>query len=494
MSAAPTESELAARLDADLHRLGVDVDPATRALWVAAVARVDADLGPADGPTRPAPSDPGWGGAGAPADAGSAADGGQGGAVSAGDGPWVWRPARPLAALGSGPLNGLRLAVKDLLALAGQPLGAGSRVRAGAVPEAHDAAVVTLLRRAGAEVVGSVKLHEFAFGVSGINAYAGTPANPAAPGRVPGGSSSGSAAVVAAGLADVALGTDTGGSCRIPAACCGVVGFKPGYGRVSANGVFPLAPSLDHVGWLTRDVATSIAVAAAAGLLHAGGGGQPGGSRRLGVTRNAIVGASPEVRSAWSNVEAVLRGAGWELVDVEWPTGEDSFAASTAIMFAEAAHVHRASLNEHPEWYGEDVRARLLQGRLLDLDTYLRALDRQRLLRDRCRAALAEVTAIVGPTLPTLPPTLAQAADPAAGAALVKHTRLANLTGFPALSIPVPIHLRPAIPDGTEPNSIVPNSIVPFGIQIEGVADEVVLRVGALLEAQLNQQAPDRQR
>ncbi|MEZ5266155.1 MAG: amidase family protein [Acidimicrobiales bacterium] len=133
-------------------------------------------------------------------------------------------------------------------------------------------------------MVGTTKLHEFAFGVTGINEWDGTAANPAAPGRVPGGSSSGSAAAVAAGEADVALGTDTGGSCRIPAACCAVVGYKPSFGAVDTDGVFPLSPTLDHVGWLATDVATARRVAEALGVVpvlgDAGGGG-----RRRGLPR-----------------------------------------------------------------------------------------------------------------------------------------------------------------------------------------------------------------
>lgn len=214
-------------------------------------------------------------------------------------------------------------------------------------------------------------------------------------------------------------------------------------------------------------------------LARTGGLGGLRDAAVLGVARAVVEGASPAVVSAWREVEDALRSAGWALVDVDWPTGEDSFAASTAIMFAEAAHVHRETLGRHSEQYGEDVRARLLQGRLLDLSTYLHAQDQQARLRSRCRAMLGLVAAVIGPTLSTVPPTLAEGAEPAAGAALVKHTRLANLTGFPAISIPVPHQVGPTLS----------RLALPFGMQVEAMTDEAVLRVGAALEAALNRRS-----
>jgi Asp-tRNA(Asn)/Glu-tRNA(Gln) amidotransferase A subunit family amidase len=441
------------RLRAELGRLGVDADDTTVETWAAGVARVLDELG--DGvPPRAVPAGPGD-------------------VHDTDDSPWTWVADPPLGPTGSGPLDGVRLAVKDLIAVAGRPLRAGSRVRSGAAPEPADAPVVAALRAAGAVLVGTTKLHEFAFGVSGVNAFEGTAANPAAPGRVPGGSSSGSAAAVAAGLADVALGTDTGGSCRIPAACCAVVGYKPTYRAVDADGVFPLAPSLDHVGWLASDVHTARRVAEVLGVLPGPAGSRKAGDtgpqrhRRLGVHRRAVDAADADVREAFEVVAAALRSTGWDLVDVPWPSGEETFAVSTALMFAEAAQVHRASLAEEPMLYGADVRARLVQGRCYDLPAYLRARERQDGLRSRCLRTLRSVTAVIGPTLAVVPPRIDAAGDPAVAARLVANTRLANLTGLPALSVPVP---------GRD---------LPVGVHVEAADDGVAFIVAAAVEAAL---------
>jgi len=442
------------RLQAEVERLGVDADDATVEAWAAGVARVLDELGEGV-PPRAVP-------------AGPAA------VVEVDDSPWTWLADPPLGPTGSGPLDGVRLAVKDLIAVAGRPLRAGSRVRSGAAPEPADAPVVAALRAAGAVLVGTTKLHEFAFGVSGINGFEGTAANPAAPGRVPGGSSSGSAAAVAAGLADVALGTDTGGSCRIPAACCSVVGYKPAYRAVDRDGVFPLAPSLDHVGWLASDVHTARRVAEVLGVLPRPAGSTraaeaagPQRRRRLGVHRRALDIADADVREAFDVVAGALRNTGWELVDVAWPSGEETFAVSTAVMFAEAAHVHRVSLGEEPMLYGADVRARLVQGRSYDLAAYLRARERQDGLRSRCLRVLGDVTAVIGPTLAVVPPRVEVAGDPAVAARLVANTRLANLTGLPALSVPVP---------GRD---------LPVGVHVEAADDAVAFIVAAAVEAAL---------
>ncbi|MCC6435038.1 MAG: amidase [Acidimicrobiales bacterium] len=464
------ERTVAERLDAELAQLGLSVDDEVRAAWVAAVERVSGELGEGIAP-RAMPGGP------VPAtDAEpSVRDALYNPARVTDDSPWVWRADPPLDPTGTGRLDGLRLAVKDLIAVGGQAVRAGSRARREAPVEPVDAAVVAALRAAGAAVVGTTKLHEFAFGVSGINEWDGTAANPAAPGRVPGGSSSGSAAAVALGAADVALGTDTGGSCRIPAACCSVVGYKPSYGAVDTDGVFPLSPSLDHVGWLAVDVATARRVAEVLGVVPMLGEAAPTGMVRsaadaprvLGVARRAVEDADADTREAFALVESALAATGWQLLDVSWPGGEETFATSTAIMFTEAAYVHRASLPQDPEAYGADVRARLVQGRLYDLPTYLRARERRDRLRARCLQTLSRVTAVVGPTLAVVPPPVAAAADAAVAARLVANTRLANLTGLPAISVPVP------------------GRTLPVGIQIETVADETAFIVAAALEAAL---------
>ncbi|MBE7942038.1 MULTISPECIES: amidase [Ramlibacter] len=169
-------------------------------------------------------------------------------------GAWVPGERALRAATGEGPLTGLRLAVKDLIDLAGVPTGGGNPDWAATQgPAAADAPAVARLRAAGARVVGKTVTDELAFSLEGENAHHGTPVNPRAPGRLPGGSSSGSAVAVAAGLADLALGTDTGGSVRVPASFCGVWAMRPTHGRVPLQGVLPFAPSYDTVGWFARD-------------------------------------------------------------------------------------------------------------------------------------------------------------------------------------------------------------------------------------------------
>lgn len=380
------------------------------------------------------------------------------------DTAWVWRADPPLPPLGDGPLRGVRLGVKDIVAVAGRRRGAGSAQRSGAPVETVDAPVVTALRSAGATVVGATKLHEFAFGVTGSNAVDGTPTNPAAPGRVPGGSSSGSAAAVAAGEADVAIGTDTGGSCRIPAACCAVVGYKPTRGAITTEGVLPLAPSLDHVGWLVRDTTLLGPLADVFGLRTSAPARV---LRRVGLHRGSVDPGDPVVVDALATVVDRLRRSGVDVVEVDWPDATASFAASTAVMFAEAAHVHRRMLAERPDAYGPDVRARLEVGRAIDLPTYLRGRDELERLTHRCHAVLGTVDVVIGSTLPIVPPTIAEAGDTALAARLVANTRLANLTGLPAVSIPVP------------------GTTLPVGVQIEGPNDATVIAAAEVLAALL---------
>jgi Asp-tRNA(Asn)/Glu-tRNA(Gln) amidotransferase A subunit family amidase len=382
----------------------------------------------------------------------------------AGGSPWVWQAELPPT--GPGPLAGVRVAVKDLVAVAGRPLWAGSASRLDAPAERADAAVVAALRAAGARVVGAVKLHEFAFGVTGLNAVFGTAANPAAPGRVPGGSSSGSGAVIAAGEADLAIGTDTGGSVRIPAALCGVVGYKPAFGAIATTGVLPLAPSLDHVGFLGAGVAAVVAAAAAAGVagLAAGAGSAP---LCLGVVRSLLAGCDPDVAAGFEATLARLGRAGVTLVEVDRPPAEAAFAATTAIMFAEAAWVHRRHLAARWDDYGADVRNRLVQGLALRPEVVVAAQRLQRSLRQQYLDVLGGVDAVLTPTVPTVPPRLDEAADPAVAAQLVSHTRLANLTGVPALSLPVP---------GTP---------LPVGLQLEAASDTALVRAATRVEAVL---------
>lgn len=323
--------------------------------------------------------------------------------------------------------DGLRLAVKDLIDVEGVPTTCGSRAVADtAAPAGRDAPCVAVARAAGARIVGKANLHELAFGVSGVNPWYGTPRNPLDPGRVPGGSSSGSAVAVAEGEADVALGTDTGGSVRIPAACCGVVGLKTTWGRISLEGVWPLAPSLDTVGPMARDVR---GVERGMALLEPGFTADPITPTRVGRIR---LDADPVVDTA---VDDALAAAGFEVVDLPLPEWREAEHAATTILLREAWDADGELLRTRPDGIGDDVADRLRLGEAID-DAQLAAA---RAGQGAWQAALAHaferVELLALPTLATLPPTLDRAAD----VLLVRCTLPANLAGVPALAMPVPV-------------------------------------------------------
>jgi aspartyl-tRNA(Asn)/glutamyl-tRNA(Gln) amidotransferase subunit A len=370
------------------------------------------------------------------------------------------RAARDRALDDGLPLAGLALAVKDNIAVAGQPIGAGSASRAGAAVEPCDAPVLARLRAAGATLGGTVTLHELACGVTGVNRFAGTPENPAAPGCVPGGSSSGSAIAVAERSAHLALGTDTGGSCRIPAAFCGVVGFKPGFGSYPVARVLPLAQSLDCVGLLARHAGW---VAAAHGVLS-GAAIVPGLPRRIGYSSVQADLADPVIGVRLEHLLTAVAALGCEVRDVAWPHGEDVFAAGTAIFLAEAAANFGHLVADSPSLLGEDLRARLQTGLEIPAVEYIDALEQKSVLRRRALAVLADVDCVIGPTVPILPPAVTD--DVAEKTPeIVANTRLANITGLPAISIPSP--QRP--PSGVQLTAAEDAMTIAYGMAIETV-------------------------
>ncbi len=363
------------------------------------------------------------------------------------------------------PLDGIRFAIKDLFAVAGHPMTAASPARANAACERVDAPVVAALRAAGAVAVGSTTLHEFAFGVTGLNPHAGTAPNPAAPDRVPGGSSSGSASAVADGSANLALGTDTGGSVRIPAAFCGVVGFKPGHHTYSSVGVFPLSPTLDHVGLF----ANTVADVTNAHRVLASGSARSGelprvADLRLAVARGQMQSAAPAVRDRLESGLDLLAAAGATLIDIELPDPEKVFVASTAIMFSEAAAVHEHALRKHRDLYGEDIVARLAFGATLSGMQVASAHRLRQALRSEVATSLLNIDAVIGPTVPIVAPLLADADDPSLPATIVANTRLANVVGLPAISIPL-------LGDGP-----------PIGLQLLGANDDRLLATALAVE------------
>jgi len=360
------------------------------------------------------------------------------------------------------PLAGLTIAVKDLIAVAGYPLGAGSVAWRGGNFETQDALIVGRLRELGAVIVGLTALHEVAFGVTGINDVLGWPRNPHDPRRIPGGSSSGSAVAVVEGSAEVAVGTDTGGSLRIPAALCGAVGYKPSFGTYATHGVLPLSPTLDHVGLLAARVALIRRVHAALGF-------DPGQARvpaRVGVAIRDVEESDEPVTERVRECVRTLERAGARVVDLALPDPDLVFAVSTAVMFTEAAAVHRSIFQRRCALYGEDVRNRLLQGLAIPAATYAAALRERTRLKALTTEALGTVDCVIGPTVGLVAPREVEARDPTVAARLVRNTRLANVVGAPALSLPLPGH---GLPMGLQIMALDDASLLGWAAGIERV-------------------------
>ena len=354
-----------------------------------------------------------------------------------------------------GPLHGIPIAVKDICYMRDLPNEAGSRVLAGFVP-GYDATVVQRLEEAGAVIVGKTVTHEFAYGVN--TPPTRTPWNLEC---YPGGSSAGSGVSVTIGSAFAAIGTDTGGSIRVPAAINGIVGLKPTYGRVSRYGVVPLGTSLDHVGPLTRTVEDgAIVLQAIAGHDAADGGSlnEPVPDYRadletgvqglvIGVERAHFFyeGVTGEVRSAVEAVLDELRGLGATVVDVELPELAWSPEVLMTILAPEASTVHRRWLRERPEDYDPATRRALEMGEFVPATHYLLAQRARTVLRHRMANLFSahRLDALLSPTMPTttmpLEERFADREDyPGESPSLssVHHTFSANLTGQPALSVP----------------------------------------------------------
>ena len=341
------------------------------------------------------------------------------------------------AGMGSGALWGAPVAIKDLMDVGGMRTTAASRVLEDETAAAGDAECVRRSRAAGAIVLGKTNLHEFAYGGSGaISAY-GAVRNPLDPSRVCGGSSSGSAAGVSAGMCFGALGTDTAGSIRLPAACCGVVGFKPTWGTIPTAGVIPLAWSYDHVGPLARsveDVALLYRVLAGeAG--RRGKGWRQSKALRCGVARKYFCdGLAPEVELGFERALAAARELGWSLHEVEIEVSEDRRVSN-----AESWAFHEKWVGERESRYDPRTLARILNGRKERMEGYVEARRALELMRERQRAGVAGVDVVLTPTSPLLPPALEEFEGPQARALelkMLRNTRPFNVLGWPAITVP----------------------------------------------------------
>ena len=373
-----------------------------------------------------------------------------------------------------GPLAGRPVAVKDIIAVAGVPTRCGSPA-SDPRPAAADAVVVRRLREAGAEVFATTQCLEYAAGFA--HPEIGDTRNPRDPSRTSGGSSGGSAALVAAGVCDLALGTDTGGSIRIPAAYCGIVGLKPTYGLLPLDGIFPLSPRCDHAGTLTATVAGAadlLAVLAGSSAAPATPASRTGPATfTVGVLASQLDDPSvtPAVRAAVRGALDALAAAGWRVTELtapwlaELPAWEDVLSV---IVSREAYLVHQ---DRDTSRYAEGTRALLGYGASVSDEDFAAALDRQAELTAAVEASLAGVDVLAGPTVgyqaPEQDPPFGTGEDHGEG----RFTGPYNLTGHPAVSLPVP----------AGPGAL------PIGLQLAGRhgGDAALLQVAAAAESLL---------
>ena len=353
---------------------------------------------------------------------------------------------------GLGPLDGAIVTIKDLFDVAGEPTTAGSAILRDAPAAVADAVVVRRLREAGAIILGKTNMTEFAFSGLGLNPHWGTPRNAVARDRIPGGSSSGAGVCVALGIADVAIGTDTGGSVRIPAALNGVVGFKPTASRVPRDGVFPLSPSHDSVG----PIAHSVQACADADAVMAGQAPAPVrpaalAGLRFGVAADFLADAEPAVLQAFG---LVLRAMERERAIVHEASLGDLVAEMQAVLSEanivpfEAAQIHAERLATRSGDFDPRVLARIRRGGQIAESQYLLSVRRRNRLIAAMNRRLTDWDCLILPTTPRTAPLMAEVAEPQAfnamNALMLRNPSFANFFDLCAISIPMPVEPTPA--------------------------------------------------
>ena len=370
-----------------------------------------------------------------------------------------------------GPLHGVAVAVKDIIDIAGHPRGNGNPHAMTSAPAARDAPVVTALRNAGADVFAATALLEYAAGAT----HPDVPEtrNPFDLNRTAGGSSGGSAALVGAGVCEVALGTDTGGSIRLPASYCGCVGFKPTYGTLPVDGVEPLSPSLDHVGLLAQDVATTVRVfQALTGSAHVTD--LPTSTApRIGLVAGQLERPelTPEVAEVVLTAIETLRSAGCTIIEVDGSPFDRIAETFDDILLFEAWQVHRAGVTATPDHYGPETLRLLRAGSAISEDHYRAALARRMELMPAALAVYGEVDVLLSPSAPFVAPVTTPPVDTPEGQAEGLYSGIHNLTGAPAISLP----------GGWSPEGL------PIGVQLAAApgCDAALLAAAAFVETTL---------
>ena len=361
--------------------------------------------------------------------------------------------ARAKAGISLGALDGVLVTIKDLFDVKGEPTRAGSKIMADAPPAQSDAPIVRRLRAAGAVILAKTNMSEFAFSGIGANPHYGTPGNPADRARVPGGSSSGAAVAAADAMCDIAIGTDTGGSTRIPAAFCGVVGFKPSKQRISTEGAFPLSSTLDSIGPLARTVADC----ANADAVMAGE--EPGplepvslSGLRLGIPQGLpLKDLDATVIAGFTAALGRLGEAGVRVSDEPLSLIDDMIGVNARGGFApaEAFAIHRDNLKARPADFDPNVRARIERGGAMSAADYVDMTHERGWLVRAMDARLADLDALVLPTSPIVAPTIAEVATPetfnAKNMMSLRNTSIINFFDLTAISLPLP---RDGLPVG----------------------------------------------
>ena len=361
--------------------------------------------------------------------------------------------ARRRAGLSLGPLDGAIVSIKDLFDVAGEPTTAGSALLRAAAPALHDAPVVTRLRRAGALIIGKTNMSEFAFSGLGLNPHYGTPANAIDPTRIPGGSSAGAGVSVAEGTSEISIGTDTGGSVRIPAAFNGVTGFKPTARRVPTDGAFPLSYTLDSIGPLARTVLQC----ADADAIMAGEEPKPVpefplAGLRLGIPRGGLLDDMDEtVAAVYAAALGKLERAGARLIDVgvdDLRAAMQRATAAASIASVEAASIHAPWLETCADQYDPRVLRRILAGAPVSAPAFVATLRARHTLVAAMDARLAPVDALILPTVPTVAPPLKPLVDDdalfgATNLLALRNPSFGNLFDLTGISLPVRTEILP---------------------------------------------------